>query len=113
MRYRSVQGSVLGPKFFNIYMRSQPEVFLKSGFETCSFADDSNGSKKFSVIFQLVVLQNDVPHCVNNVINWINVQCLKINPNKTEIILFHPKSVQHQIIVGGTFIGGLHLNLRK
>ena len=42
---------------------------------------------------------------MNNVINWMNVQYLKINPDKTEIILFHPKSVQHQIIVGGTFIG--------
>ena len=93
VRYGSVQGSLLGPKFFNIYVRSQPEVFLKSGFETCSFADDSNGSKKFSVVFQLDVLQNDVPRCVNNVINWMNVQCLKINPDKTEIILFHPKSV--------------------
>ena len=105
VKYGSVQGSVLGPKFFNIYVRSQPEVFLKSGFETSSFADDSNGSKTFSITFQFDVLQNDVAHCVNNVINWMNVQCLKINPDKTEIILFHPKSVQHQIIVGGTFIG--------
>ena len=29
----------------------------------------------------------------------------KINPDKTEIILFHPKSLQHKVIVGGTFIG--------
>ena len=40
VKYGSVQGSVLGPKFFNIYVRSQPEVFLKSGFKTSSFADD-------------------------------------------------------------------------
>ena len=105
VKYGSVQGSVLGPKFFNVYVRSQPEVFLKCGFETSSFADDSNGSKTFSITFQFNVLQNDVAHCVNNVINWMNYQCLKINPDKTEIILFHPKSVQHQIIVGGTFIG--------
>ena len=69
-----------------------------------SFADDSNGSKTSSITFQFNVLQNDVAYCVNNIINWMNVQCLKINPDKTEIILFHPKSVQHQIIVGGTFI---------
>ena len=71
-------------------------MFFKSGFETLSFTDDSNGSKKLSVIFKLV-LQNDVPNCLNNVINWINVQCLKINPDNTEIVLFYPKSVQHQI----------------
>ena len=58
MRYGSVQGSALGPKFSNIYVRSQPEVFLKSGFETFSIADDSNGSKKLSVIFQHDILKN-------------------------------------------------------
>ena len=42
VKYGSVQGSVLGPKFFNIYVRSQPKIFLNSGFETSSFADDSN-----------------------------------------------------------------------
>ena len=37
------QGSVLGPKVFNINVRSQPTVFRKSMFTTSSFADDSNG----------------------------------------------------------------------
>ena len=105
VNYGSVQGSVLGPKFFNTYVRSQPQVFLKSGFETSSFTEDSNGSKTFSITFQFDVLQNDVAQCVNNVINWMNLQFLKINPDKTEIILFHPKSLQHKVIVGGTFIG--------
>ena len=35
----------------------------------------------------------------------MNRQCLKINPDKTEIILFHPKSLQNQVIIGGTIIG--------
>ena len=81
-------------------------MFLKKGFETSSFADDSNGMKTFSITFQFDVLQNDVTQCVGNVINWMNLQFLKINPDKTEIILFHPESLQHQIIIGGTFIGG-------
>jgi hypothetical protein len=31
--------------------------------------------------------------------------CLKINPDKTEIILFHPEILHNQVIVRGTFIG--------
>ena len=105
VKFGSVQGSVLGPKFFNIYVRSQPKVFLNSGFETSSFADDSNGSKTFSLKFQYNVLKNDVSQCVENVIKWMNAMSLKINPDKTEIILFHPKSMKDQVIIGGTMIG--------
>ena len=30
---------------------------------------------------------------------------LKINPDKTEIILFHPKSLQNRVVIRGTFVG--------
>ncbi len=39
------QGSVLGPRIFNINVRSQPEVFKCCLFTTSSFADDSNGRR--------------------------------------------------------------------
>ena len=105
VKYGSVQGSVLGPKFFNIYVRSQPKVFLNSGFETSSFADDSNGSKTFSIKFQYNVLKNDVATCINNVVAWMNSMYLKINPDKTEIILFHPHEMRNKVVIQGTMIG--------
>ena len=45
------QGSVLGPILFNIYVRGQPLVFQACNFKSTSFADDSNGSKTFSLEF--------------------------------------------------------------
>ena len=105
VKYGSVQGSVLGPKFFNIYARSQPKIFQESGFVTSSFADDSNGMKTFSICFQYNILKNDVENCINNIVHWSNMLCLKINPDKTEIILFHPKSLSHRVVIKGTFIG--------
>ena len=48
---------------------------------------------------------NDVKNCVEQVTKWSYIQFLKINPDKTEMILFHPKSMQHQIIIKGTIIG--------
>ena len=105
VKYGAPQGSVLGPKFFNIYVRSQPSVFKNRGFETTSFADDSNEMKTFSITFQYNILKHDVENCINNMTEWMNFQCLKINPDKTEIILFHPKSMEHKIIIQGTFVG--------
>ena len=105
IKYGTVQGSVLGPKFFNIYVRSQPRIFRSCGFNTTAFADDSNGRKTFAVSFQYNILVNDVKNCVEQVTTWSYIQFLKINPDKTEMILFHPKSMQHQIIIKGTIIG--------
>ena len=106
LKYGTVQGSVLGPQFFNIYIRSQPKVFKNNGFRSTAFADDSNGRKTFSIIFQYNVLRNEVPICVQNVTSWMNQQYMKVKaPDKTEIILFFPKSLKDQVVIKGTIIG--------
>ena len=99
------QGSVLGPPLFNIYVRGQPLIFQACSFKSTSFADDSNGSKTFSLQFQFNILKNDVAKCMAEISHWMNIQFLKINPDKTEIILFHPKSLEDKVIIKGTFIG--------
>jgi hypothetical protein len=70
-----------------------------------SFADDANGQRTFSISFQYSILKNDVANCIDKVANWMNENFLKVNQEKTELILFHPKSMEHQVIIGGTFIG--------
>ena len=37
--------------------------------------------------------------------HYMNIQFLKINPDKTEIILFHPKSFEGRVAIRGTFVG--------
>ena len=105
VKYGTPQGSVLGPKFYNAYVRGQPVVIQNCGFCSTAFADDSNGSKTFSITFQYNILKNDIPNCINKITEWINSQFLKINHDKTEIILFHPKSMINQVIIGGTTVG--------
>ena len=102
--FGTVQGSVLGPILFNIYVRSLPKVFEKSGFGTTSFADDNNGQKTFSLQFQYNILKYDVPACVHEVTRWMNVNFLKINGDKTEILLLYPESLSEKVIIKGTFI---------
>ena len=100
--YGAPQGSVLGPKIFSIYVRSQPEVFRKCLFKASSFADDSNGMKSFSFSFQYQVLKNEVAHCMKEITLWMNSQFLKINPDKTELLLLYPKSMGSKVIIKGT-----------
>ena len=85
VEYVAPQGSVLGPKFFNAYVRTQPSVFNSCDFKSSAFADDSNGRKTFALTFQYNVLTNDVPNCVDKVVKWMHEKFLKINPDKTDI----------------------------
>ena len=40
------------------------------------------------------------------VAKWMNRYCLKINPDKTEILLLFPKELKDSVIVQGTFLEG-------
>ena len=103
--FGTVQGSVLGPELFSIYVRYQPNVFQKCTFKSTSFADDSNGRKTFAIEFQFSICKYDVANLLKEVTNWMNWMFMKINPEKTEILLMFPKALRDKIIVQGTMIG--------
>jgi hypothetical protein len=95
------QGSVLGPKCFNINVRSQPLVFTRCMFSSSSFADDSNGRKQFALTFQFNVITQDIIECLDAIVQWSNDHFMKINPDKTEILLLCPSSMNNEVIIRG------------
>ena len=107
------QDSVLGPKLFSIYVRGQPKVFETCSFKPASFADDSNGTKQFALTFQCKVLIDEIPQCIDKITDYMNIQYLKINPEKTEFVLLHPKHFHEKIIIKGTFINGKCIRFSK
>ena len=98
------QGSVLGPPLFNINVRSQPKVFKFCNFNTSSFADDSNGRQSFTLKFQFQVLTKDVVNCMKFIVEWSHAHFMKINPDKTELLLLYPPSLNREVVIKGVFI---------
>ena len=102
------QGSVGGPILFNFYCSTIESVIDEgSGIEIGAFADDHNVRKKFIPALPdnekeaLKVMELNL----DNIIKWMNMNRLKINPTKTELMYIASrwqirKCVENSIRVG-------------
>ena len=68
------------------------------------YADDTNARLKFAFQFQLYNISVKVPELIKSVGKWMTNHFLKINPSKTEIILFCPPSMQSVPTIQGIFV---------
>lgn len=100
------QGSVLGPVLFNVYIRSLYEIIESHGFGTSGYADDNNASQSFALHFQYDVINFQLPALMDKIKIWMHSHFLKINPDKTEIIVFLPNSLKEKSTINGAFLDG-------
>ena len=100
------QGSVLGPVLFNIYIRSLFEIIENHGFSTSGYADDNNARQSFALHFQYDVINFQLPTLMNKIKNWMHSHFLKINPDKTEVIVFLPNTLKNERTINGAFLEG-------
>ena len=98
------QGSVLGPVLFNLYVRSVYKYVEGFGFEIKGFADDHQVYASFSPNYQYHYLGQKINDVLNTMTKWMNSFFLKLNPNKTQIIVFGPNNIRNDIYIKGTFI---------
>ena len=90
--YGVAQGSVLGPRLFNIYTKPLYPHIHASAFEVEGYADDHQLFKKFIPVFQTMVLGSAVNECLRNVSEWMNSFFLRLNKSKTKILVLAPPS---------------------
>ena len=82
------QGSILGPLLFNLYCASISSAFESCGFANMGYADDNLGLRAFSARSSVHTLLSDVPNCIASIRNWTRSHFLKLNSDKTRIIVF-------------------------
>jgi len=83
-----VQGSILGPRLFTLYMRSLPEIF--DGSHLISFADDSYVSIPGK---DLNIIKTKLEETMTKHDEFLNKIGMVTNVSKTELILFSRKPV--------------------
>ena len=99
--YGVPQGSILGPRLFNIYIRSLYKHVSKTNVNIEGFADDHQLVKQFVVETQSISLGHSIRQCLNSISEWMQTYFLCLNENKTKIIVISPPQVQKQILIQG------------
>ena len=102
--YGVPQGSVLGPVLFNIYVASLSDVMKNTGIFSSSYADDTNMRIQLSLQFQYFNITQRIPELMGEVQKWMQDHFLKLNPQKTEVILLYPPQDKNTCKLNGVFI---------
>ena len=108
--YGVPQGSVIGPFLFNIYVRNLIRTMEQAGFTIHGYADDHQVLYSFQVDFQVSVIRNTIPRGLDLISSWMCKHFLKLNPSKSQVIVFYPKVKSGQVVFqrlmlsDGTFV---------
>ena len=81
-----VQGSILGPLLFNIFINDIFLVVEKS--DICNFADDNT---LYSHGSNLPLILNNLEHDMRNLLYWFKINSLKANPGKFQFMILGKK----------------------
>ena len=97
-KYGVPQGSVVGPFLFNIYVRNLIKTMEQMGFTIHGYADDHQVLFSFQIDFQVAAVRSTVPLGMDVLSKWMERHFLKLNPSKSQVIIFHPKAISQKLV---------------
>ena len=99
------QGSVLGPVLFVLYTSPLAKVIEKHSVLHHSYADDSQLQKSASPL-EIPQLVQSMQDCIADVRSWMTLNKLKLNNDKTEVMLLSSPQMSHKISCPSTMTVG-------
>ena len=88
------QSSILGPILFILYTKNLEIIARRYGFEIHLYADDTQLYIEFDPVTQSKWIEQNIKACLNEIQAWMISNFLKLNEDKTETVIIHPKSRQ-------------------
>jgi hypothetical protein len=109
------QGSVLGPLMFTVYTSPLGDLIRHHGYKHHFYADDSQlflAFKPGSSEYQQSSLSS-LENCISDVRIWMKNNMLKLNDDKTELLVFSTKQKLAQLSKISMMIGGCRIEPSK
>ena len=103
------QGSVLGPKCYTMYTKPLGGLIMQHNLSYHTYADDSDLYLVIKPKDPWVETSSSLQACLEDVQLWMAANWLKLNMDKTELIIFTPKhqtqtSQERSILVGDSTV---------
>ena len=101
MTYSVPQGSVLGPKNYIMYTKPVGDICRNHRLNHHFYADDSQLYLSFEptdMDSQVVALRR-IEACLNDIVSWMHSNMLKLNVDKTEVIVFTSNTMPKSFLI--------------